>query len=64
MPLITEKVRVRKAGRGQFKVVGHAGRKLKLTPKDILKHQGDPVGAEFDVMVPVVSPAGRMTKRR
>lgn len=58
-----ETVRVKKVGLGRYRITGRAGREVKLQPKDVLKHQKDPIGVEFDVMVMAHSPTNRVTRR-
>ncbi|MBI4150122.1 hypothetical protein HY488_01830, partial [Candidatus Woesearchaeota archaeon] len=58
-----QKVRVKKLGNGDYRVVGKAGRRVKLLPQDVLKHQADPIGAEFDVMVVPQAPTTRLIRK-
>ncbi|GEM_PF-4650834 len=60
---IMEKVRVKKMDKGEYKVIGRAGRMIKLFPEDLIKHQADPIGAEFDVLVQGSSPTTRVFRK-
>ncbi len=62
MPAL-QKIRVKKVGKGNYKVAGRAGRSINLLPQDRLKHQTDPIGAEFDILAPPNTPISKVIRR-
>lgn len=61
MPIM-KKVRVKKTDLGEYRRVD-TGMRVRLLPKDQLKHQSAPVGTEFEIIMPSEPAAAKLFRR-